>query len=306
MNYRNILKNIVNVLIRVLPNTFFLYVYSYFSYYINHLAVTKYAKKYNVKQISDFDYLSYKTSDTLFVLGSGSSINDYTSEQWDLIKKHDSIGFNFWLINDFIPTFYVYEENADSSKTDTFYKLLHEKVEQYKDVPLIAKDIEVKGVSVNKLPKPLRKNLFLSTDIVMPGENIKKFRSHLRFYNSYTRKKNRFSLRVLPKKRATLSYLLFLAQEMDYKNIVLCGVDLSDSRFFYYNNKYANRLKPEMDLNEDDIHPTNQKQESNISISDIIELIQEELFVEDHIKITVGSKKSALYPRFDYYFEQNV
>lgn len=305
MSFRNILKNIVNVLICVLPDTFFLYVYCYLSFYINHFTVAKLAKKYNVKQIKDLNYRSYKTSDTLFILGSGSSINDYTLEQWELIKKHDSVGFNFWLIHDLIPTFYVFEENVDNSRNDTFYKLLHEKKDQYKDVPIIAKDVEVKGVSVYKVPKTLRGNLYLSTDIIMPGDDIKKFRGHLTFYKSFTLRKNRFRLEVIPKKRATLSYLLFLAQEMNYKNIVLCGVDLIDSRFFYFNNKYEKRLKPEKDLIENQIHPTNQKQKTNISISDIIDLIQEELFTEDNIKISVGSKKSALYPRFDYFFEHH-
>ncbi|MEH7503779.1 hypothetical protein V7152_17490 [Neobacillus drentensis] len=305
MNYRNILKWIVNVLIAILPNTFFLYVYCNISYYINHFTVARIAKRYNVKQIGDINYHSYKTSDTLFVLGSGSSINGYSKEQWDLIKKHDSVGFNFWLIHDFVPTFYVFEENVDKSRTDTFYKLLHEKQYKYKDVPFIAKDVEVKGVGVNKIPETLRNNLYLSTDLVMPGEDEGKFRTHLKFYDSFTRKKNRFKLKVIPKKRATLSYILLMAKEMNYKKIVLCGVDLIDSRFFYLNKIYNKRLKPEKDLIEDQIHPTNQKHnKTNITISDTIEMLQEELFDEDDIKISVGSKKSALYPRFDYYFEQ--
>ena len=91
---------------------------------------------------------------------------------------------------------------------------------------------------------------------------------------------------------------------MKYKNIVLCGVDLSNSNFFYFDKKYDNRLKPEKDLIEDNIHPTNQDQKTNIPISDIIEILHDELFAKDNIRILVGSKKSALYPQFDYCFEK--
>lgn len=304
MKYRNILKRIVSVLINILPDILFLNIYCYFSYYINRFAVVKLAEKHDVKRIREFNYLSYKTSDTLFILGSGSSINDYSKEQWDLIKKHDSVGFNFWLIHDFVPTFYVFEENADISKVDTFYKILHEKKEQYKEVPIIAKDVEAKGISVHKIPGILRRNLFLSTDIVLPEDDKNKFRSHLKFYLSFIGKLNNTKIEIIPKKRATLSYLLFLAREMKYKNIVLCGVDLNDSKYFYFNKSYESQLKPEKDLIEEHIHPTNQQLKTNIPISDTIELLQNELFTEDNIKISVGSKKSALYPRFDYYFEQ--
>ena len=57
------------------------------------------AKKWNLS--------SYKQSDTLFILGSGGSIATCSDKQWETIGKHDSIGFNFWLLHEFVPTYFT-------------------------------------------------------------------------------------------------------------------------------------------------------------------------------------------------------
>ena len=99
-------------------------------------------------------------------------------------------------------TFYVFEENVDSSRNDVFYKLLHEKKYKYKNIPIIAKDVEVKGVSVDKIPESLKGNLYLSTDLVMPENEKEKFRNHLKFYKTFTNKINQSRMEVIPKKRS--------------------------------------------------------------------------------------------------------
>lgn len=48
-----------------------------------------------------------RTSEKLFILGSGLSINEIVD--WAHIAAHDSVGFNFWLIHDFVPDFYFIE-----------------------------------------------------------------------------------------------------------------------------------------------------------------------------------------------------
>jgi hypothetical protein len=55
----------------------------------------------------DFKYK--KTSDTLYILGSGPSINHLSSKCFSLIKEADSIGFNFWFAHEFVPSFYCFQ-----------------------------------------------------------------------------------------------------------------------------------------------------------------------------------------------------
>lgn len=47
----------------------------------------------------------------LFIMGSGSSVDDLTHEHWDLISDHTSIGINFWTIHSFTPSFYALEKS---------------------------------------------------------------------------------------------------------------------------------------------------------------------------------------------------
>ena len=47
-------------------------------------------------QVLNSDFLKHKTSDTIFILGSGPSINLITDDQWDHISSCNSIGFNYW------------------------------------------------------------------------------------------------------------------------------------------------------------------------------------------------------------------
>lgn len=42
---------------------------------------------------------SAKTSDTVFVLGSGSSVNNISDRKWEAVSRHDSIALNFWLVH---------------------------------------------------------------------------------------------------------------------------------------------------------------------------------------------------------------
>lgn len=76
--------------------------------------------KLNLQELRKF-----KTSDTIYVLGSGPSILDITSEEWKHIKSKDSIGFNHWYVHDHQPTFYDLSYLADyqfeSKETSMYY-----------------------------------------------------------------------------------------------------------------------------------------------------------------------------------------
>ena len=65
--------------------------------------------KYQLPLVDEIDLTAYKRSDTLFVLGSGPSINRIPQERWRAIAAHDSVGFNFWPYHPFVPTFYLWK-----------------------------------------------------------------------------------------------------------------------------------------------------------------------------------------------------
>ena len=84
-------------------------------YYLLYKIISQYKKirlnkfQLNGKRFDTSVIKRYKTSDTLFILGSGPSICELNSKHFKIISDHDSIGFGFWCIHDFAPTYYMME-----------------------------------------------------------------------------------------------------------------------------------------------------------------------------------------------------
>ena len=79
-----------------------------------------------VQPITD-DFKKRKTSDTLFVLGSGPSINDLTADDWATIGTHNSVGFNWWMVHDFVPSFYLFQFLQTGKRTYRIYGLIEKR-----------------------------------------------------------------------------------------------------------------------------------------------------------------------------------
>ncbi|MBU7594541.1 hypothetical protein [Metabacillus halosaccharovorans] len=301
---RGTLKHLYFALRNILPTSFFLKLSFRLMYLANLITVQNYIKKYKLTSLKDLP-IDLKRSETVFILGSGSSINRITDSQWKQISTKDSIGFNFWLIHHFVPSLYVYEENLDKERNTIFYNILSLKKKDYKSTPLIVKDIEYKGISIEKIPNDLRSQVYVSTDLTVgcKREELELFyQKGYQFINS----KNRNGLKAILKKSGTLSYLLVLAEQLNYKEIVLCGVDLNNSAYFYDEPKFQKSFSvPQNNLVTNQKHPTNQATGENVPIEDVIFVINELIFKPKGIKLYVGSKESALYPRLPYYFENH-
>ena len=78
-------------------------------------------------RITEYPLSDYKSSDKLFILGSGSSITDISDTQWAHIDEHDSFGLNRWPVHEFTPTYYTFEIRMDPSKKqyrEAFWELM--------------------------------------------------------------------------------------------------------------------------------------------------------------------------------------
>lgn len=301
MKGRKVLKYMSILFSKIIPAKVYVHLFYFCSYLINGLTVNAVAKKYRLKTLRHFSLKDYKKSDTLFILGSGKSIEEITEEQWAIIKNNDSLGFNFWLYHDFIPTFYVYEESLNVERNILFYQLLNHKKDLYKDTPFIVKDIEYKGITVEKLPSKLIGNIYLSTELVIFGDKLN-FTKFLNRGYQLIKRFNRRKQNVFLKRSGSLSYLLFLAENFGYKNIVLCGVDLKHSDYFFYHSKYRTYSIPDNNPIVNERHPTDVETNENIPISRVVITINEQVFKRKGVNLFIGSKDSALFPMFRSYF----
>ena len=79
----------------------------YLKYLLSELRRDEYCRRQmGIRPFSDLDLRALKRSDTLFVLASGTSINQIPPARWKVIDQHDSVGFNYWPIHSFVPTMY--------------------------------------------------------------------------------------------------------------------------------------------------------------------------------------------------------
>jgi hypothetical protein len=285
----------------MIPAKIYIHIFYVCSYLINGLTVLRIAKKYRLKTLRHFSLKDHKKSDTLFILGSGKSIEEITEEQWTIIKNNDSLGFNFWLYHDFVPTFYVYEESLNVERNSLFYQLLNQKKDLYQDTPFIVKDIEYKGITVEKIPSKLKGNFYLSTELVIFGDKLD-FKDFLNRGYQLIKRVNRRRKNVFLKRSGSLSYLLFLAESFGYKNIVLCGIDLKHSDYFFYHRKYKTYSIPHHNGIVTERHPTDVETNENIPISTVVSTINEQVFKRKGVHLFIGSKDSALFPMFRSYF----
>ncbi len=263
-------------------------------------------------RLSDVDLLDYKTSDTVFILGSGSSINELTEREWNQINENDSIGLNFWLTHDFVPTFYVYELSKYESDRETFYQLLDYKEDDYSDVPFIMKDTArtFPHCDPTRIPDTLLNNTYLCKSIRIPWKNMdyEVFTRSLHWFNKreYFSQGGRISCGL--QKRASISFLIFLAMNMGYDKIVLCGVDMNDSKYFYEEerDKYERKGVPLRDMSDPDreesqVHRTNDPAIYRPIFENVLYKLNDKLLCPNGVELYTSSTSSAIHPKIPKY-----
>lgn len=282
-------------------------------YFFKKLNFDKKAYNHRIKDISSqvifnkkISVLDYKKSDKLFVLGSGSSISHYSSIEWQTISNHDSIGFNYWLIHRFVPTYYVFEVPYGGS--DKFFEILSMRAKEYSNVPLIMKDAITmhKKISHLLIPKTLLNNFFILEDYSIPGSNLFEFKKSLNYLKLFGFFKTKNVVHKIFKKRASLSYIIHFAIMFGYKDIILCGVDLNDTSYFWEINKdyYQSIGIPLPETNQyGNTHRTLNKEFGDLTIDEVLYAINDVILKPRGIKLSVAKKTSALFPELGAFFD---
>jgi len=265
------------------------------------------AYRHGVKTIDKLNFQKYKKSDTMFILGSGSSVNKFTNKHWDIISDNDSLGLNFWIAHDFIPTFYCYEEPADIlDRRRIFYDIMDHKKKLLLNTPIVIKDLIPYKVSFERIPQELKKNIYLSLDFDLP---VKGSQNLMMNYFDLLKKMKRFEntgkIKFIYSVTASLSYAAFFALLMGYKKIVFCGVDLSNSLYFYEENRkyYEDKgmLVPKSSQ-EAGVHSTNVRTKIKIPISEVLKTMYETIFKANGVEFYVSDKSSGIYKDYKVFF----
>lgn len=294
----------IEKILKIVPYSIIMRIY----YYWFNLKKKKFNKKLKhkgYKFLDEIDITQYKKSDKLFIIGSGYSLNNITQEEWDEINKHDTLGFNFSFINnDHVPTFYACEaminknpnEFGRSKVSDIFYNLYKYKKEQYKNVIKISTDLQEDRIEhfENYACDLFDDNFYLLNTVNGLAPTEKHFQKLLNYLISkkvFISKKN---LDTIFKFRATLAMAISFGINLRYKEIVLCGIDLNDPRYFYMDkDKYPN-LEYFRSSKDTPKHTTIMKSTLFLTIDKVITLMDKSLSKQNKISLFIQNPDSAL------------
>ena len=248
-----------------------------------------------------------RSSDTIFVLGCGASIDDITDEQWQTIGQYDSIGVNYFYVHDFKPTYHMIElgqspksvaclndhllsqtSRRDESVFVHIRHLLNRKAVDLKDengnlslyspsVPKTTNEVLIKNVIKRWYPKP--------DELIHHASN--------------------------------LDCAIHFAYQAGYKNIYLLGVDLNSNQYFWDVAKSdAQALQDVKAATMDDYrisnfnanpastHATADKSVMaavrSFTITEYLSMVNDSIFKPNGINFATCSPKSLLRNHFDY------
>jgi hypothetical protein len=254
-----------------------------------------------IPSIEKCDLKNLKRSDVLFVLGSGSSINRIAPERWQVISTHDTVGFNFWLYHPFVPTFYFFE-NIDlhfmPTMTQAFLKIASERAQDYIDTPKVIMDLHKFGpTTVSELPQSWKQALYGVRSSLFPARD----QDELAYGISHLIRKGVFTqsdrIGTLFKYCSTLTSMVSLGVRLGYRKVILCGVDLEDSRYFFQDADFYPQTKNLEFVRRNQPHATDVATAWRVPVSSVLMEMKRQILDPAGIEIYVENRDSALFPQ---------
>lgn len=206
-----------------------------------------------VKQIANrseatvFDYRAMdqrfleKSKDYFYVLGSGSSVENLSSRDFDVISTRVSVGINAWALHDFVPDIYSFEP-VPSRLSDHFYTMLllnrPEVLDRNPSILFLKPRTPVELEQLRMVPPELADRLMIYgrfQPFTRQPANLESDFQVIRYLKSQ-------NLSVLPDSGASIIRMAFLAAVLGFSRIVFVGVDLNHTEYFWErNSEYLKR-----------------------------------------------------------------
>ena len=245
------------------------------------------------------DVSAWKRSTTVFILGSGSSINRIPAERWQAIAGHDSIALNLWPLHPFVPSIYCFESMLESEAP---YRTLRDAIEErqhdYRDTLKIVTDCYYEQSQIiDRLPLEWRWNLYCAHTIPAVARTV----AELEYCVRYWERRGAFApasrVSRLFKYGSNLIAGVTFAIRMGYRQIVLCGVDLRDQRYFFQDAELFPRLSGLEFAPRSEPHPTTRRLPFLVPVDEVLLALKREIMEPRGIELSVESRTSALWPR---------
>lgn len=248
--------------------------------------------------------------DTFFILGSGYSVNDVTSDQWRMVKDQFSIGFNHWFFHDFVPDIYGFEQPKNQLFCDAQMRAMNNANPQHFQIPLFLHfgGMSQKGAARFSYPWD-QQNIYRNLPFTLHSNNRSIIRKYIR---KSVRSK---SLSKLLHYSASVSVYMDIGIRLGYKKFVLVGFDMNDPRYFYESTEYSEKSKEILEVLSVIHKETGRNQTKHatvdskitsrygcLPVDQYIYLFRDELkAIDSEFEIYVGSSKSKMAEQLPIY-----
>ncbi|WP_419786679.1 hypothetical protein [Pseudodesulfovibrio sp.] len=249
--------------------------------------------------VYDFERLhkERKKSDTLFVLGGSTSINNITSAQWAHVAEHDSLGLNWWLLHDFIPSFHCTNYPRRSYHFKKFIEIMGERSQRCSQTVFMVSGNRAvtRGIHPRILP-----DFYPPNSLFLPYE----YPEPLYLTSDHSFKASHFEKSI--NYRGVMGFVMHFAATMCYSKIVLLGVDLLDSVHFYDNHplmqwqEKAQYVEPLVQRKQT-IHATMSDKGNKHPVDSYLVALNDLYFRPRGVRIFAGSPISRLADRLSVY-----
>jgi hypothetical protein len=273
----------------------------------------KVREKRGERPIAEFNLHSKKTSDQIFILGSGYSINEITPAQWTHIETHDSFGFNTWCFHPHVPTYYGLETSLYTDFTHIIVNQFNRRKEAYSKVPLFIQyqHFIKSGFSYQEHLKLAKDQVYYFVPYTPHTTNTYLLRQAIR--KSLEERKN--DLTEVIHYAGSLSYVIMMCYRMGYKKITLLGIDMNDPRYWYMKEGVSKEAKEIADYLEAHAAKTGRSKRGgkhatvdkkwtskygSLPMDTYIYILREEM-LKKGVELYVGNRESRLYPTLPLY-----
>ena len=255
-----------------------------------------------LRSINALDMGKIKRSDTLFILGSGASVNELREKDWEYIASCNSVGLNYWMAHPFVPDLYFTEPPPNEYVWAEYLGQYEASKEAYASVPFIVnfkhwqKDLEKYPLS--SLPQSLQDNFYYYAPFYLRLNKAWMIKLALLGWKSKAAKPNKFDWLIL--QRASLGMLIMYGLFAGFKQIVLVGVDLANTQYFFEDKDKEFRYIPP-NIQRGSVHRTVDDtldiNRVSITIDKYIYLLNDVLLKPAKVSLYVANEKSLLYPK---------
>ena len=238
-------------------------------------------------------------ADTFFILGSGASVRDLCEADFLHVGEQRSVGINNWPLHPFVPDVFAFESVPWVGDGNDFARALsylnREDIVAAGPPLLVLRPRSGNSLKeLNDLPPGFRERVFFYGRITPVTRRKKNLESEIGFL---TKNLGRNYPGVLLDSGASVVRLIHLALVMGYPKIVLVGVDLNNTEYFWENNRdYDLNLVPERPANNQQSakHETMGTLIRPFSVPDMVIALKSAAETGFGAKLYIGSPKSEL------------